>query len=768
MMRYLLSIFIFALASQQLGYAHTCGHDSLIYAEKPPYIISPQKYRQYNLRSGAITFLPLRIFVNTTFLYQDVDMRKCESVGQVRFSLLVLISKLYQRGTPTNNTNCTTIQTDDCWGACTEYMVVNATSAVTISDLLGRVAVRFSSLLNVAQIQNQLSLSIATCGIKGGVPASSSYNNTDFVLFATARPSSNSSIDSIPAFAIPCIYDQKGRPLAAQVNIDWSQFSPLDNTTREYALMHAITHALGFSSSLFSTYVDSDGNPRVNTIIRTNSTFNGVTKTTSYLATPTVVAAARQHFNCTSLVGAELEDSGGVNITGSHWKTRAFLGEYMTVGPSFSNPSKGPAISILTLAALKDSGWYEPNFSNAEVLEYGYQQGCSFASDRCESNSYATGIYTSGYFCDIPSQIDCSFNHVYKGACSLSNLGTDLGYYQHIATNNTLGGPSAYMDYCPITIGDSNGDCRVSSNANATRTADTKEQYGQDNSRCFVSNLVVSGSTQAQQARELRCYLHYCVGGSLVVSVNGTNFTCPSGGGVLTIPGFIGNLTCPNSMVLCGVAESFVAPAINNTNTTTSSPTPTPTSINNTTTSSPTNTTDTPTPSPTGTTTSPSSTVSPTTTSGLVTTTTIVPTTDTPTPTSPTPTISPTVTATTFTPTTTVAPTTTTTSPTPTISPTASPTTTPAPVAQQIRVSNIVAFGYNAYYQLSDGSPIPNYPALLSSYDLNNTLFNTTVVAVASNNEVSMIVLANGKLVTWGKNDYGQLGGLSYYIILTL
>jgi alpha-tubulin suppressor-like RCC1 family protein len=89
-------------------------------------------------------------------------------------------------------------------------------------------------------------------------------------------------------------------------------------------------------------------------------------------------------------------------------------------------------------------------------------------------------------------------------------------------------------------------------------------------------------------------------------------------------------------------------------------------------------------------------------------------------------------------------------------------------VAQQIRVSNIVAFGYNAYYQLSDGSPIPNYPAFLSSYDLNNTLYNTTVVAVASNNEVSMIALANGKLVTWGKNDYGQLGGLSYSIILTL
>lgn len=47
-------------------------------------------------------------------------------------------------------------------------------------------------------------------------------------------------------------------------------------------------------------------------------------------------------------------------------------------------PGGGPAYSKLTLALLQDSGWYMPNYENAEELKWGKGLGCAFINSRCE------------------------------------------------------------------------------------------------------------------------------------------------------------------------------------------------------------------------------------------------------------------------------------------------------------------------------------------------------------------------------------------------
>lgn len=42
------------------------------------------------------------------------------------------------------------------------------------------------------------------------------------------------------------------------------------------------------------------------------------------VTTPNVVTSINQHFNCSRLYGAELEDDGGRGTAGSHWEQRIY------------------------------------------------------------------------------------------------------------------------------------------------------------------------------------------------------------------------------------------------------------------------------------------------------------------------------------------------------------------------------------------------------------------------------------------------------------
>jgi hypothetical protein len=237
---------------------------------------------------------------------------------------------------------------------------------------------------------------------------------------------------------------------------------------------------------------------------------------------------------------------------------RTHFGEMMMGAIYYSNPVRTASMSVFTLAALQDSGWYKVNFTKAERLDYGYQAGCSFISDNsCEKWSYNTGPYTSGYFCSTPKQVDCTFNHIFKGYCNMVNYTSSLsGYYQHY-TNPATGGVIGYLDFCPLVQGYSNGDCRESANMDTNYARYSGESYT-SNSRCFVGNLLASNSGYNQKSLDLRCLQTFCVNDSLIVQVGSQNITCPNTGGKITgVTGYTGYLNCPDYRVICGSLDTI-------------------------------------------------------------------------------------------------------------------------------------------------------------------------------------------------------------------
>ncbi|KAJ1468828.1 hypothetical protein T484DRAFT_1595465, partial [Baffinella frigidus] len=95
----------------------------------------------------------------------------------------------------------------------------------------------------------------------------------------------------------------------------------------------------------------------------------------------------REHFGCDTVAGPELENDGGSGTMTSHFEQRTLFTELMTGQSSSFNAPR----SILTLAAMQDSGWYSVNYTMAQKLIWGNEWGCDFASAKCltSGNEYA-------------------------------------------------------------------------------------------------------------------------------------------------------------------------------------------------------------------------------------------------------------------------------------------------------------------------------------------------------------------------------------------
>lgn len=73
------------------------------------------------------------------------------------------------------------------------------------------------------------------------------------------------------------------------------------------------------TSSGFSDVVDCDVTQD------NNGVFGCSSAQPAYLVTPNVLRVVREHFNCSTLIGAELEGDGGFGAQLSHWEERIFL-----------------------------------------------------------------------------------------------------------------------------------------------------------------------------------------------------------------------------------------------------------------------------------------------------------------------------------------------------------------------------------------------------------------------------------------------------------
>lgn len=297
------------------------------------------------------------------------------------------------------------------------------------------------------------------------------------------------------------------------------------------------------------------------------------------LITPKVLEKAREHFGCPTLNGAELENQelAGCQIVGSHWEQRIFVNEVMSPVVIYGGVH-GLFVSEVTLALFEDSGWYLPNYSNADTLiedmHWGYHQGCSFATEKCVEN----GVTDFGKFwCTEAGAYSCSVDHTEIVACAMDrydDASDGIKSWNYFSGNTSLG-PLSTVDYCPMAVL-TKRVCTLSANS-TSYDFDTYYDMSNSfhevlglNSRCFDSTLRdnVSNSLEDDITRQL-CYEVDCNSdkSAYTIKIEGSASTegtvdlgtCYDDGQILSSPGYLGAVTCVKPSIVCGWSPKYFA-----------------------------------------------------------------------------------------------------------------------------------------------------------------------------------------------------------------
>lgn len=76
-------------------------------------------------------------------------------------------------------------------------------------------------------------------------------------------------------------------------------------------------------------------------------------------------------------------------------------------------------VSKMTLALLEDSGWYRANYSMADRLDWGRNQGTEFVTSPCNQ-------WKGPYHCNSTQLSGCTYNREAEGYCPIVNYSSDL------------------------------------------------------------------------------------------------------------------------------------------------------------------------------------------------------------------------------------------------------------------------------------------------------------------------------------------------------
>ncbi|XP_013410286.1 uncharacterized protein LOC106173638 isoform X2 [Lingula anatina] len=353
----------------------------------------------------------------------------------------------------------------------------------------------------------------------------------DYVVYIQARSTGSCSRDNfaVMAYASYCRQDQNGRPVAGYVNFCPTHLN--DGTFEEnkavLTMIHELFHALGFSKNLLDEYRDcSHSASGLNCPKRHRVT--GSIYRVERIITPTHVTATSQHYNCTTHpvneFGAPLHLVNS-NID-SHWDARFLQGSIMA--PSIGLPHL-TFIDNMTMSLFEDMGWYKVNYQEVDDYHWGKDEGCDFGLQQAcndESEFFCTG-----------NDLGCHYLHLDKAQCSKDD----------------------FLGSCRIFIAQPGGACFLPFGASVSLG------YGEvhsSNSRCFLSNLTLSGTNGAMDYSG-RCYEHRCAGINQVeVRVGNSSWIPCPGGDMVEIPGLLGSLLCPMEGVLCATLPSSPRPRV--------------------------------------------------------------------------------------------------------------------------------------------------------------------------------------------------------------
>jgi leishmanolysin len=543
--------------------AHACVYDTLIADELARGGPAPVATRvRYNIDAPAMQraaqlqprrkldgsdpyppagYAPMRIHVDTSNLDDD---RTCKANGQ-RVAV----------GNPSSSAVvCGGTRATNCYVDCTDAEVLTAAKRdYIVNEIVPRADAKLERALSVIPVAGRLTLDgLTKCGTssfgEAEVPAAyrSSGVEADFVIFVTAHPTIGSNI----AYALHCLTDERGRPIAGHFNWGPNQIDASKFELQLGVAIHEISHALGMSSSHFNRFIDPvTGAPKGATSLETAEEFtgNGAKLSVDLIVTPLVTQAVREHFGCPTLAGAQIENQGSSGTRGSHWEKRLFQNEYMT-----GTAAADPVLSKVTLALFEDSGWYKANFSAAEPLYWGRNLGCGFATRGCNSTNWNQ----PGYYCDTPQTTSCTFDYRSRGICGRVQHGAPIPAQFQLFSDPTLGGFETLADYCPYYTPLDAGLCEVAGNAIAS---DPRGQGFGEASRCFFSSLNAEATQTLPAPLDGACYKHACtksedLGVALKVELGGVWYDCPTGQRV-RVAGFHGTVICPDNAAFCSLAS---------------------------------------------------------------------------------------------------------------------------------------------------------------------------------------------------------------------
>ena len=243
----------------------------------------------------------------------------------------------------------------------------------------------------------------ASCTGCTTIAAGNGIPNKDYVILVEAVDTTEckASVDAngnqlTLGYAAPCKYDQFDRPILGSLNFCPLAIASASSDVALATAKHELAHALGFTAGTIPYFRDplsensaprttrgADGKPaeQANTCADGNTvtlatpastTLNGPTAIRGFanaytLITPNVAKAAKEHYNCPSTIGIELENQptgAASSCWGSHWEQRVLNTELMT--PVVDQNS---VVSQFTLGYFEDTGWYEAGkiFFNCDV-----------------------------------------------------------------------------------------------------------------------------------------------------------------------------------------------------------------------------------------------------------------------------------------------------------------------------------------------------------------------------------------------------------------
>ncbi|RWS04785.1 leishmanolysin-like peptidase [Dinothrombium tinctorium] len=439
---------------------------------------------------------------------------------------------------------------------------------------------------------------------------STGIENADFVFYVSSMQTERCNKGATVAYAAHCQQESSfDRPIAGHANLcpDSISTKPQDLDTLLSTVKHEIVHALGFSVSLYAYFRDKNGKPLsarglngkplldkelnapqwsekiVRKIKRRFWKVRGgvIEKDVFMIVTPRVVEEVRNHFNCSLLEGAELEDQGEDGTILTHWEKRVFENEAMT-----GTHTQSPVYSRITLALMEDTGWYQPNYSLAQPLKWGKNLGCDFCMKSCKEwiDNKRMSKQSIHPFCDKvkkdPLETECTDSRDAVALCNLMEYKEDLpptfqnfDYIPGIKSGKDLakyGGSVNLADYCPYIqeftwksndVVVRGSQCAFSENMPQVEKNFALEFYGPE-SKCFNHNKEMWEERTCYQVRQWQhwgsgCYKYKCKNGRLHLDIANYTYTCFHTGQEIRIQRFyndwlhIGAIVCPSCKEIC-------------------------------------------------------------------------------------------------------------------------------------------------------------------------------------------------------------------------